>query len=487
VATPAQAVGAVAAAMLLSFASPMYVRADSVALSTELSAQELGFLSHINHIVFVVLENHAYDNYFGTYCTNSSKLCPSTGSGISSSTCVPYNPSNLTGPCIRPWNFTSANLSLHPPLAHGWASSSVAWNNGSMNGFYPAEKSGLDPFGHYNGTTAPTIWDMAEEYSLDDNFFSSVMTYSLPNHWHIVAGQSPSVVLRNFTKNSSTAPANYTLKVDHSYLSQANTTVSIEDRLLHSNATWKYYDFPLGNYTNATKIGLNANKTLVTSVGSAYAYFNPLAAKAESYNSTFDSHYVETSKFYGDARNGTLPDLSWVIPPNQFSDHPPVNTSLAQDWLASIVDAVEGSPEWNSTVLYITWDDYGGFYDHVDPPTVKGQQLGFRVPVIEISAWTRPGVISGQFGYFEAILHLMEWRFKMRCISTLDCDATLPLWGFAWGLKSPRAPIYFTTNITQASYPYKSALSNTVNAPRLGYSPPALFANAIDDPADDVD
>ncbi|MCI4363683.1 MAG: hypothetical protein L3K13_05190 [Thermoplasmata archaeon] len=485
--SPVQYLGVALAALLLSSASPTWERVTGDSSRGALSDQQLGFLSHINHIVFVVLENHAYDNYFGTYCLVKSTLCPYTGNGVPSTTCVPYNTSNLTGACARPWNFTVQNWSLSSPLPHGWVSSARSWNAGAMNGFYKAEGSGLDPFGHYNGTTAPTLWDLAEEYALDDNFYSSAMTYSLPNHWHIIAGQSPQVVFSNFTKNSTTTSANYTLKVDHTYLAQANQTTSIEDRLLHSNASWKYYDFPLGSYANATKIGLNANKSLVLTVGSAYAYFNPLAAKAESYSSGLVSHYVTSNTFYGDAKNGTLPDISWVIPPNQYSDHPPVNTTHAQDWLAGVVNAVEASPDWNTTALYVTWDDYGGFYDHVDPPTWQGQQLGFRVPTLEISAWTRPGVITAQFGYFEAILHLMEWRFKMRCISALDCNATLPLWGFSWGLKSPRAPIQFATTISQSAYPYNATWNGTASVPIGNYSPPGDLARYVDNPAADVD
>jgi phospholipase C len=452
------------------------------------SAQQLGFMSHIDHIIFVVLENHAYDNYFGDYCPTTSSLCPYAANAIPQGTCVPYNPANPTGPCITPWNFTEANWTVNGIMPHGASASAAAWNHGAMNGFYKAESSGLNPFGHYNGTTAPIVWDLAEEYALGTNFFSSVLSYSLPNHWHIVAGQAPQVVFDNYTEcKLALCNVNKTLVVDHTYLTQANQTKSVEDLLLGSPISWKYYDFTLGNYSSAIKINMNAAKSKILSVGKAYNLYNPQAAKAESYNASFVNHYVLNTQFYADASAGTLPNVAWVIPPGQDSDHPPDNSTVAQGWLASVVDAVEASPEWNSTALYITWDDFGGFYDHVDPPKFHGQQLGFRVPLLQISAWTRPGFVSDQMGFFESILHLMEWRFGLGCIGLLDCNAPLPLWGFDWNLKAPNPPMMFPTNITSASYPYNPDWNGTTQVPTGRYVPPTEYTYFPEGQAPDID
>lgn len=472
--------------LALSLVIPLevYLTENAGAAPPRLSAQQLGFLHHIDHIVFVVLENHAYDNYFGTYCLQLGPHCASVAKGLPASTCVPYNVARPSGPCIRPFNFTAQNWTITSTMPHNAGSSAIAWNDGKMNGFYRAEYSVLDPFGHYNGSTAPIYWDLAEEYTLNDNFFSSVLSYSLPNHWHIVAGQAPQIVFGNGTAVCTCKTVNQTIAIDHTYLSQANNTTSIEDLLLHHpSVTWKYYDDALGSYSNAIKIGLNANHTAITSVGSAYGYWNPLAAKAESYNATFVSHYVSNTHFFSDARNGTLPDLAWVIPPGQDSDHPPANSTLAQGWLASVVDAVEASPEWNTTALYIAWDDYGGFYDHVAPPKVNGQQLGFRVPLLEISAWTRTGFVSNQLSYFESVLRLMEWRFGLGCVATVDCKAPLPLFGFDWNLPSPEPPILFPTSVASAAYPF--IVSRPVQTG--GFYPPSEYVDFPNGEAPDVD
>jgi len=473
-------------AILVAVPLDYYATTATAPRTNPLTAEEAGFLTHIDHIVFVVLENHAYDNYFGTYCLESSNLCPATAFGIPPLTCVPYNPLDPFGPCIRPWDFTAQNWTLHSHLSHSYNASHAAWNDGAMNGFYPAEGSGLDPFGTYTGATAPIYWDLAEEYALSDSFFSSILSYSLPNHWHMVAGQAPQVIIANGTLGCPTCDGRGVLDRDHEYLNESNHTTSIEDLLLNSSVSWKYYDYDLGTYAKAIDIRLNETSNRIISTGTAYNIWNPQAAKAESYNASFVDHFTLNTQFYADARNGTLPSLSWVIPAGQDSDHPGRNSTLAQSWVASIVDAVEASPDWNTTAVYITWDDYGGFYDNVAPPTFEGQQLGFRVPLLLISPYTEPGTVSNSFAFFESVLHLMEWRFNLGCISVLDCEAPLPLFGFDWN-SLPRPPEMFPTNFSQASYPYEPDATGNQALSAGGYYPPTEFTSFPEGEEADVD
>ncbi|MCI4324460.1 MAG: hypothetical protein L3K00_01010 [Thermoplasmata archaeon] len=478
---------AIAVVALLAGPVEYYSVAEASAPAAHtLSFNQLGFLDHIDHIVYVVMENHAYDNYFGTYCQTKSVDCPNTSPGIPAGTCVPYNVSLPNGPCIKPWNYTAQNWSLKTLLPHSYKSSEASWNYGAMDGFYQAEGSGLDPFGHYNGTTAPIYWDLAQEYALSDNFFSSVLSYSLPNHWHIVAGQAPQVIIVNGTLGSPAVPANLTIANDKTYLGQANNTRSIEDLLLRSKVSWTYYDYTLGTYASAINIKLNAAKNLITSTGVAYNPWNPQAAKAESYNASFVQHFAVNTQFYSDARNGTLPNLSWVIPAAQDSDHAPQNSTLAQTWLASIVNAVETSPDWNTTALYITWDDFGGFYDNVAPPSFYGQQLAFRVPLIVISPYTRAGAITNTMGFFESVLRLMEWRFHLGCLTVLDCNAPLPIYGFNWN-QTARAPMLFPTNFSKATYPFNPKWDQGTKIPEGTYVPPANYTYFPDGELPDID
>ncbi|HTT34473.1 MAG TPA: alkaline phosphatase family protein [Thermoplasmata archaeon] len=398
----------------------------------------------IQHVVVLMLENHAYDTYFGTYCTRLGPYCAYPADGLPARTCVPLDPTNASAGCVKPFAFTSANDSLSAILWHNWYSSHSAYDNGTNANFYLAETSGLTPFGHYDGTTAPLYWDLAEEYGLGDQFFSPALSYSLPNHWYLVAAQSPSQIDVNPV---GPGPPNLPIPAPAmSYLNQSNHTPSAEDLLSARGVSWKMYDYALPSYATAIRTPTGAG------VASAYDFWNPEGAKAESYTAAFTSHFVNRSSIFPDARSGRLPSVSWVIPDFTYSDHPPSSVSDSEYFTARLVDALESSPEWNSTALFITWDEYGGFYDHVVPPTVDSNGWGFRVPLLVVSPYAREGYVSHVNESFPSILHFIEDRFNLGCLTAEDCNATLPLDYFDFN-STARAPIIFPTNVSRMHYP----------------------------------
>jgi phospholipase C len=395
----------------------------------------------ISHIVVVDMENHPFDNYFGTYCTSVGPNCPDTANGIPPGTCVPQNPANRTGPCVAPYNFPPSELQSADPR-HEWNATVASIDGGRMDGFYNAEHSGIVPFGHYNGSTLPVYWDMAQQFGLSDNFFSSALSYSLPNHWYLLAGAAPPQSV-NTTVLSQGGPT-----AKHAYLNASNRTPTVQDLLNQSpSTTWKYYDWALPSYQAAI------NGPVGTYLPSAYNYWNPLAARAESYTQWYVNHFAARSAFFNDTAAGQLPDVSWVIPDPSFSDHPPANLTVGESYVASIVNAIAASPAWRSTAIFVTWDDYGGFYDHVAPPSLDPLGLSFRVPMIVISPYTPAGLIVHSPGYFESILHFIEWRFGLGCLTHRDCNAPLPLDFFDFRM-TPRPPVFFATSVAGATYPY---------------------------------
>ncbi len=400
------------------------------------------FDSHIQHIVIVVMENHAYDNLFGVYCLHTGTYCSSTSIGLSPSLCVPLYPNNASAGCVTPYNHTSLDH-VYGAMYHTARSSQQAWNHGAMDGFYTAENSHLLPFGHYTANTTATLWDMAEEYGLGDNFFSATLSYSLPNHWHLVSATAPSAIQSGGIEAGQGPVANRT-----AYLNEANQTPTIDDLLVNSTASWAWYEWPIGsNYSasiGSTKPGAPA--------GRAFGLWNPQAAKAQSYTSTFSSHFVANTQFYADAAAGQLPNVSWVIPLANESDHPSYSHDEAEDWLASVVDALEASPDWNTSAIFVTYDEYGGFYDQVAPPIVDGAPLGFRVPLLVIGPYVRENYIGRGLGYFDSLLRLVELRYHLGCFGALDCNAPLPLGFFNFSMP-PRPPILFGTDTSQVHYP----------------------------------
>jgi phospholipase C len=413
--------------VLLVSSSGMGQASTAPAIPAKLTA----FRAHIQHVIFLVQENHAYDSLFGEYCLTGGKYCAATGDGIPAGTCVPMYPTNpLAKGCLRPFNFTAAQESPKYDIAHDWNSTHEAWNNGVMNGFYLAEgpKNANETFGHYNGSTVPVYWDLAEQYGLADDFFSPAASYSLPNHWYSVASTAPNASYLVKLQNASVVQ-------QHRYLNESNATPTIEDELLNSSVSWNYFDYALpSSYPTAVRSSPG---------GVAYDYWDPLAARAQTYSTSDLAHFQNRSVLFGDLANGTLPNLSWVIPTAQNSDHPPYNITSGQDWVASLVDALERSPEWNSTVLFVTWDEYGGFYDGVAPPYLDSYGDGFRVPLLAIGPWVRQGYIDHTAMDFDSVLHLMENAFGLKCLGPRDCGATLPLAMFNFNRPTPRAPIQF--------------------------------------------
>jgi len=389
--------------------------------------------TRIRHIITVVMENHDYDNFFGVYCQQLGAYCSDTGNGVPPGTCVPYNPANLSYGCIVPYNLTPAQFVVKD-MQHDWISGPQAWDDGKMDGFYAAEHDSVIPFGHYNGSTIPIYWDMAEEYTLGDNFYATNLSYSLPNHWDLVAGQAPAISSDSYIKTSSDRLT---------YRTESNATPTVEDLLNGTNVSWKYYDFGL----------IPMNLAYAGSpLGSAYDYWNPLAARGESYTSTYSGHLVPRTDFLTDIANGSLPDLSWVIPSAPSSDHPGYNLTQGNSWVAQLVDSVENSSYWNSTVIFVVWDDYGGWYDHVTPPLLPNTPISFRSPILVISPYAKENYISHAQLDFFSLLRYEEWQFSLPCMGALDCSATLPFDFFDFN-QTARPPILFATNWTQAHYP----------------------------------
>ncbi|MCI4328903.1 MAG: hypothetical protein L3J86_04900, partial [Thermoplasmata archaeon] len=211
--------------------------------------------------------------------------------------------------------------------------------------------------------------------------------------------------------------------------------------------------------------------------------------RAESYTSWYVSHFAARSDFFNDSAGGNLPDVSWIIPDRTFSDHPPANLSYGQSFIGNVVDALEASPQWSSTALFVAWDDFGGFYDHVPPPVLDGLGLSFRVPLLVISPYTPAGLVVHSPGYFESLLHFMEWRFNLGCITPRDCNAPIPFGYFDFN-STARTPVFFPSNATNASYPmsaqelaagsYAAATEFSPSAWNTGPPDPNLSATELD-------
>jgi phospholipase C len=226
----------------------------------------------------------------------------------------------------------------------------------------------------------------------------------------------------------------------------------------NSNITWKYYDYPL----------LKSYKRAVQgSAGTAFDYLNPFYAKGITYTSAYSQHFVDRTQIFKDLTTGSLPEVSWVIPSFPISEHPPANITLGMNWVKYLVDAIMSSQYWGSTAIILTWDDYGGFYDHVPPPQIDRNTLGFRMPTIIISPYAKPGYIDHAQHQFESMLRFIEWRFNLTALTERDLHANNLLNAFDFSQK-PSSPYIEPLSKSELNTlsPYIHAPTTFIKVPR---------------------
>jgi phospholipase C len=257
--------------------------------------------SPIQHLIVIMQENHSFDNYFGKY--------PGVKDPLTSNICI----KNSKGGCVKPFQLTSATTA---DLSHDFPYAYADWNQGKMNNFVVGEGS-RGTMGYYTNATIPNYWMYANQYVLDDEFFSSILGYSLPNHWLAVAGDAPACGIYTHCVHYNPAV----------YLQEAQGIPTIADVLYKSNVTWKYYDYVIGtNYTKAVMLaekGHGVGGIPTNCYETACAHWNPFAAQSRSYTVTNSSHFVENTQIFSDINKNALPNVSYIIPNDNVSEHPP--------------------------------------------------------------------------------------------------------------------------------------------------------------------
>jgi phospholipase C len=366
--------------------------------------------SPIKHIVVIVEENHTFDNYFGFY--------PGVN-GLNSSIAVPGSPG--AAPTVRPYPL--ANVTLIANLNNSWAAAHEAYDNGKMDGFVIAQGSKV-PMGYYDYHTIPYYWDYASQFVLMDDFFTSVMGPSLPNHLYLLAGQSGGL-----TSDAHSGVIDYNSSTVKDSIFDFESVI---DELQAANVTWGYYAGAHGSLTN----------------------WNPVPAFSSiGDNETMLSHLAETGQFIDEVKNNSLPSVSWVMPASdQVSEEPPANITLGEEAVVSEVNAVMSSRYWNSTAIFLTWDDWGGFYDHVPPPQVDGYGYGFRVPCLIISPYAKRGFVDNTQGDFTSILKFIETDFHLASLTSRDAKAGDLMEAFNFTQK-PRPPLVLPGPFNPDHYP----------------------------------
>lgn len=398
-------------------------------------------LEKIQHMVFIMQENRSFDEYFGTF---------PGADGIPPGVCLP-DPKG--GPCVKPYHDTANNNRGGP---HSWDDSIADINGGKMDGFVaqayqgeadintapcmPTDKNcapGHDPhdvMGYHDYNELPNYWNYAHEYTLQDHMFESVGSYSLVAHLYMLAAQSG-----GYVDNNQPAPTEYDFpeitelfqgnKVDWKYYVTSGTEPDTE------------YDRVIGNETEQEQ---NPNK---------YTLWNPLPAFPRVENDpTQRSRLVDTSQFYTDAENGQLPQVSCVIPSGAVSEHAPSGVREGMAYVTGLINAVMKGPDWPSTVIFVAWDDWGGFYDHMAPPKVDQYGFGIRVPSFVVGPYVKESYVDHNTYSFDSWLRIAEERFSVVPMTSRDTAASDMLDAFDFTQK-PRPPLILSATTQGSSYP----------------------------------
>ena len=243
---------------------------------------------------------------------------------------------------------------------------------------------------YYDWHEIPNYWEYARRYTLCDAFFSSVAGPSEPNHLYTVAARAGGLV-NNPPPNLAGQDGVYTFP-------------TMAELLEHSHVSWKYYD----EKPNPHK----------------HSLWNPMPGFKQFQKSpALMSHLVGLDQFYADVKAGTLPEVCWIVPTAIDSEHPPADSARGMRHVTDLVNALMGSSAWKDTAIIVTWDDYGGFYDHVAPPAVDQYGYGPRVPTLVISPYAKPGAVCHTRFDFTSPLKLIEERFGLAPLATRDAAA----------------------------------------------------------------
>jgi phospholipase C len=356
-------------------------------------------LDKIDHVVFIVKENRTFDNYFGTFPGADG----ATSGKISTGEVIPLR----HAPDMMPRDIDHSYQAAVEAIDGGAMDRFDLIMGGNVNGDYLA-------YSQYTESDIPNYFAYARNFVLADAFFSSLEGPSFPNHLYTVGAQS------NRAINNPSTPPNSPARwgCDAAASSRVQTLEepgefgsvypcfdfdTLADRLEEEGLSWKYYA-PGQDQSGYIWSALDAIRHI-------------------RLTSLWQQHVVPTAQFVEDAQSGQLPTVSWLVVGSGLSEHPPASVCMGENWTVSQLNAVMSGPDWNSTVVFLTWDDFGGFYDHVAPPVVDNFGFGPRVPLLIISPWAKRGHISHTSLEFSSVLKFIEERFDLDPLTERDQDA----------------------------------------------------------------
>jgi phospholipase C len=400
------------------------------------------YASPIQHVVVIFMENHSFDNVLGRWCFNTGR-CDGTKQGkLPDGTTLPLQTAT----------------DLVPGVNHKPAAQLTAINGGLMDGFGNIdgcrEQENYRCLSQFGATQIPNLIDLASSFTVSDRTFQLSSSTSWPGHMELVAatldgfaggnpypgtaGHGPgwgcdSLRDADWRSSDGTIIPQPSCIPDYNLDSglfpyggaykptQVKSAPTIMDRLDEAGLSWKLYT------------------TNVSGRGSGYSW-SICPTFAQCFYTAQHANQVEREQVFQDAANGTLPSFSVVLPAGANSQHNDESMAMGDNYIGQVVGAIENGPNWNSTAIFITYDDCGCFYDHVPPPP----GFGIRTPMVIVSPWAKPGYTDSTQASYASMLALTEHNFGLLPLSNRDRTAYDYRNSFNFS-QQPLAPVRMTT------------------------------------------
>jgi phospholipase C len=329
-------------------------------------AAHSGASTPIKHIIVCCQENHSFDHYFGSY------------SGLPSGYGIPPNftQPNGHGGTVKPFHFTTLTDDGGDPN-HDWDSIHSEWDKGKMDGFYTT--NGKTAMGYYTSADLPYYYSLFSQYTLCANYFCGVLSETYPNRLVLYSGTSGGITTNNVNQNGS---LNYPC---------------ILDLLSSHGITFKNYNFHCpANYS--------------------------IMALFKKWQSGGPGNELNQSmtKFFSDCTGNTLPQVSFITEAPPYDEHPTANIHIGENMIKSIVTAVQKSKAWASTAILITYDEAGGFFDHIAPRQLDAFGPGIRIPMIIVSPYAKPGHVDTTYSEHSSVLKFIETVFGLPTLASIN-------------------------------------------------------------------
>jgi phospholipase C len=256
--------------------------------------------------------------------------------------------------------------------------------------------------GWHDARQIPNYWAYAQNFVLQDMMFEPNSSWSLPSHLFMVSAWSAKCSIPADPMSCVNA-LNGPSGLDVSKNDYAWTDLTY--LLYKANVSWGYY------LSNGSEPDCEDDAMLCAAKpqsANVPGIWNPLPAFDTVKQDNQLGNIQQVDQFLAAAKTGTLPDVAWVVPDGQVSEHPPASIKAGQAYVTGLINAIMQGPDWNSTAIFLAWDDWGGFYDNVVPPKVDINGYGLRVPGLVISPYAKKGFIDSQTLSFDAYLKLIE-------------------------------------------------------------------------------